>query len=135
MSPQIELEVHSVAPDEPNLRLYATLSQIFSIWLNPFHVLPVMLTTILDLTTDPGDKNLTNGDKSFYYITMQDDLYQPTEYIKFVLPHAFVMFICIIGDFLLSWVDEKGYIPNFLLQGGNPVYDIDRKVSEIESES
>ncbi|THC95657.1 hypothetical protein EYZ11_004870 [Aspergillus tanneri] len=115
MSPQIELEVHSVAPDEPNLRLYATLSQIFSIWLNPFHVLPVMLTTILDLTTDPGDKNLTNGDKSFYYITMQDDLYQPTEYI--------------------NWVDEKGYIPNFLLQGGNPVYDIDRKVSEIESES
>ena len=72
MSPRIEMEIHSigvylifcslrVAPpsvnsdlafDEKNLKLYVHMSQIFSIWVVPFHVAPVTLTTVLDLTTD-----------------------------------------------------------------------------------
>ncbi|KAL4865392.1 hypothetical protein BDV12DRAFT_200139 [Aspergillus spectabilis] len=133
MSPRIELEVRSVAFDKENLKLYVSIFQIFSIWLIPFHVAPVSLTTVLDLTTDPGtgdsDSNSisTNGksdDKkqTLYYIQKQEDFYQPSEFIKFVLPygghflvlmwHAFASLFSIFGAYALwpvMWAEERGW--------------------------
>lgn len=44
--------LRAVAFDESNLILYVTLSQIFSVWIWPFHVSPATLTVKLHLTTD-----------------------------------------------------------------------------------
>lgn len=123
------------------------MSQLFTIWLVPFHVAPVTLTTVLDLTTDSGDRSLTNGEKTLYYIQKQEDLYQPTQFVKFVLPHIgnwivvalhfFATLFCILGAWVLwpfIWLEEQGYIPNYLLKGGNVVYDMQKKVDEIKGE-
>ncbi|KAH8435139.1 uncharacterized protein LDX57_012768 [Aspergillus melleus] len=147
MSPRIELEVHSVAYDEANLKLYVQMSQIFTIWIVPFHVAPVTLTTVLDLTTDSGDRNLTNGDKTLYYIQKQEDLYQPTQFVKFLFPHFghwfvrlfhfFATLFCVWGAWLFwpfIWLEENGYIPNYMLKGGNLVSDIHQKADEIKGD-
>lgn len=158
MSPRIEVEIHSVgwylienlldiktkaltgsAYDEDHLRLYVCLSQIFSIWLVPFHVAPVTLTTVLDLTTDPGD--------GLYYITKQEDLYQTSEFIKFLIPHfghflvlafhTLATIFCVLGTVLLSpviWLEEKGYIPGRAVKGGNVACNMERKIPEIRDE-
>lgn len=123
------------------------MSQIFTIWIVPFHVAPVTLTTVLDLTTDSSDRNLTNGEKTLYYIQKQEDLYQPTEFVKFVLPHIggwlvallnyFATLFCIWGAWLfwpLIWLEENGYVPNQMLKGGNVAYNIERKVDEIKDD-
>ncbi|PWY88244.1 hypothetical protein BO70DRAFT_427058 [Aspergillus heteromorphus CBS 117.55] len=87
MSPTIALGVESVAYDKPNQKLYVTMHQTFSIWLIPFHSSPVHLTTVLSLTTDPGDgRTPTSGPAKRYYIAAQEDCYQPSEFVKFVLP-------------------------------------------------
>ncbi|KAI9932488.1 hypothetical protein ASPWEDRAFT_22264 [Aspergillus wentii DTO 134E9] len=147
MSPRIELQVHSVAYDEKNLKLYVNLSQIFSIWVVPFHVAPVNLTTVLTLTTDPGndDKHLTNGEQKLYYISHQEDLYQTSEFIKFLLPHVghlfvlifhvFATFFCILGVaalWPLMWLEEKRYVPGQLLKGGNIASNMAKKIPEIK---
>ncbi|KAL3447196.1 hypothetical protein BJX65DRAFT_277563 [Aspergillus insuetus] len=123
MSPHIDLDVRSVAYDKENLRLYVTIFQIFSIWLIPFHSAPVTLTTVLDLTTDPGDGRAAAAQgKKRYYIKKQEDFYQPSEFIKFVMPigghflvmmwHAFASLFSIAGVFLLwpiMWAEDRGY--------------------------
>lgn len=125
MSPHIELDVRSVAYDKENLKLYVNVFQIFSIWLVPFYSAPVTLTTVLDLTTDPGEekKDVARGNRAKrYYIQKQEDFYQPQEFIKFVMPfggsllvamwHAFASLFSIIGVFALwpiMWAEEKGF--------------------------
>ncbi|KAJ5538915.1 hypothetical protein N7494_008394 [Penicillium frequentans] len=141
MSPRIEMEIHSVAFDEQNLKLYIHMSQIFSIWIIPFHVAPVTLTTVLDLTTDSSQ---SHDDHPLYYIKKQEDLYQTSEFIKFVLPHVghwlvsawhlFATFFCIIGVFALwpmLWLEENGYLPGRIAQG-NLAYSIDRNIADIK---
>ncbi|KAL4940446.1 hypothetical protein BDV06DRAFT_196668 [Aspergillus oleicola] len=117
MSPNIDLRVDSVAYDEDNLRLYVSIHQVFSIWVIPFHMAPVSLTTVLSLTT-----NADADGKKRYYITKQEDLYQTSEFIKFVVPYggqlaillwnAFATLFSIVGVYLLYPVmiaEERGW--------------------------
>ncbi|PLB49944.1 hypothetical protein P170DRAFT_435229 [Aspergillus steynii IBT 23096] len=123
------------------------MSQIFTIWIVPFHVAPVTLTTVLDLTTESGDRGVTNGERTLYYVKQQEDLYQTTHFVKFLLPHIgawmvsffqfFATLFCICGAWLLwplIWLEENGYVPNYLLTGGNIAYDIQQKVDEIKKD-
>ncbi|PYH47001.1 uncharacterized protein BP01DRAFT_390653 [Aspergillus saccharolyticus JOP 1030-1] len=134
MSPRIEMEVQSVAYDKPSQKLYLTMSQIFSIWLVPFHVAPVTLTTVLSLTTDPEDgRTPLQGSGKRYYIKKQEDFYQPSEFIKFVLPwgigqllvlaaQTWATLFCIVGCAVfwpLVWLEEKGVVPGRVLRKGN----------------
>ncbi|OJJ50106.1 hypothetical protein ASPZODRAFT_128710 [Penicilliopsis zonata CBS 506.65] len=147
MSPRIETDIHSIAFDEQNLKLYVTLSQIFSIWIVPFHVSPVTLTTVLTLTTgqDGASQSLPNGEKRLYYIARQDDLYSTSEWIKFLIPHIghwlvmigqlFATIFCVMGVFVLypvMWLEEKKVIPDRFLKKGNLVYNIERKIPEMK---
>lgn len=124
------------------------MSQIFSIWLVPFHVAPVTLTTVLDLTTDSAQSNApTNGDHGTrYYITKQEDLYQPSEFVKFLLPHVghwlvlawhlIATLFCVLGVTALwpmLWLEENGYLPTWISRG-NLVYDLGNKIPEIKKE-
>lgn len=122
------------------------MSQLFSIWLLPFHVAPVTLTSILTLTTSPGEeKHTTNGTRTHYFIAKQEDLYQTSEFIKFVVPHighlviytwqAFATLFCLFGVALfwpLVWLEERGWVPGRVLRGGNLVSDIDKKIPDIK---
>ncbi|ODM22426.1 hypothetical protein SI65_00014 [Aspergillus cristatus] len=146
MSPRIEHQIHSIAFDKDNLKLYVNMSQLFSIWLIPFHVAPVTLTTVLTLMTSPGEeKHTTNGTRTHYFIAKQEDLYQTSEFIKFVVPHvghlviyawqAFATLFCLFGVALfwpLIWLEERGWVPGRVLRGGNLVYDIDKKIPDIK---
>ncbi|KAJ5606638.1 hypothetical protein N7510_009419 [Penicillium lagena] len=148
LSPRIEIEVHSIAFDEDHLKLYVNMSQIFSIWIVPFHVSPVTLTTVLDLTTDATHSDApTNGNHTLYYIKKQEDLYQTSEFVKFVVPHVghwlvlawhlIATLFCILGVGLLwpmLWLEENGYLPGRIAKGGNVAYDIQNKVSEIKDQ-
>jgi hypothetical protein len=131
--------------DAETLKLYVHMSQIFSIWIVPFHVAPVTLTTVLDLTTDSTKSSTpTNGARHLYYIAKQEDLYQTSEFIKFILPHVghwlvlgwhlIATFFCLIGVTLLwpiLWMEENGYLPGRIAQG-NLAYNIDLKEHEIK---
>jgi hypothetical protein len=124
------------------------MSQIFSIWLVPFHVAPVTLTTVLDLTHESVKSDArTNGDHKRYYISKQEDLYQTSEFVKFLMPHIgrWVVFawhliatlFCVLGVTLLwpiLWLEEKGYIPGRFLRGGNLAYNMERKIPEIKGQ-
>lgn len=147
MSPRIDLEVKSIAFDQDNLKLYVTISQIFSIFIIPFYLAPVTLTTVLTLTTDPSeyrgykdfeksgrklqpqqysdqsseDTKFDGDQKTKYWISSQEDLYQTAEFVKFILPFGigvFVVFVwhvlatagCVLGSLVLSpvtWAEEK----------------------------
>lgn len=137
--------------DEDKLKLYVNMSQIFSIWLVPFHVAPVTLTTVLDLTYDSAKSNATtastNGDHKAYYISKQEDLYQTSEFIKFLLPHIgywlvfgwhlIATLFCVMGVALLwpiLWLEEKHYIPDRFLRGGNLAYNMEKKIPEIKEQ-
>ncbi|KAF2739418.1 hypothetical protein EJ04DRAFT_484221 [Polyplosphaeria fusca] len=116
MSPKIDITVHSVAFDKPNLLLYVTISQIFRIWLVPFYRAPVKLVTVLELRHNKGDGK--------YYITSQNDLYQVDQFVKFVAPGGWVLvwlwqfwatLFCLLGAVALwpvsvveEWVGRKG---------------------------
>ncbi|KAE8152841.1 hypothetical protein BDV25DRAFT_137514 [Aspergillus avenaceus] len=133
MSPRIEMRVHSVALDKPNLKLYVTMSQVFTIWIIPFHIARVTLTTVLDLTTDPTGSSLPSGPKrgkEKYYISKQEDLYQTSEFVKFILPHvgywivvgmhAFATVFCVLGVFLWApfvFLEERGLLGGLLGRG------------------
>ncbi|RHZ62566.1 uncharacterized protein CDV56_108084 [Aspergillus thermomutatus] len=146
MSPRIEHQ--STAYDENHLTLYITLSQIFSIWLVPFHVSPVKLTSVINLTTNAGgQKPLTNGDRTLHYIAKQEDLYQVSEWIKFLVPHvghlfvlafqSFATLFCIVGVAIfypIMWLEERRVIPYKMLRKGNLVYNIEKKIPEIKKE-
>lgn len=122
------------------------MSQIFSIWIVPFHVAPVTLTTVLNLTTDaPRSNPSANGDKALYYIAKQEDLYQTSEFVKFILPHVghwlvlvwhlIATFFCVLGvTFLwpMLWLEENGYLPGQIVQG-NLAYNIGSKIPEIKN--
>lgn len=124
------------------------MSQIFSIWIVPFHVAPVTLTTVLDLTTDDSlSDSPTNSDRTLYYITKQEDLYQSSEFVKFVVPHIghWLVFtwhliatvFCLLGVTLLwpmLWLEENGYLPSRIARGGNLAYNIENKTPEIKNQ-
>ncbi|KAJ5190163.1 uncharacterized protein N7498_009148 [Penicillium cinerascens] len=145
MSPRIKMDIHSIAFDEDHLKLYVQMSQVFSIWIVPFHVASVTLTTVLDLTTDSKKASSSaNGARPLYYISKQEDLYQTSEFAKFILPHVghwlvtswhlIATLFCLLGVTLLwpmLWLEENGYLPGRIAQG-NLAYNIDRKVSEIK---
>ena len=109
LSPRIEVHVESVAFDRENLLLYAGIRQVFGVWFVPGYKARPKLVTVLRLVrtwrhgTDThlldddsldadGDKQATEtevvealkGRK--YYIASQEDLYQTSEFVKFVLP-------------------------------------------------
>ncbi|KAF2747179.1 hypothetical protein M011DRAFT_65742 [Sporormia fimetaria CBS 119925] len=74
MSPRIDITVHSVAFDKPNLLLYVNLSQVFRIWIFPWYGAPVKFVTVIGLEHHHGK----------YYIKSQDDLYQTDQWIRFI---------------------------------------------------
>lgn len=139
---------NSLAFDEDKLKLYVNMSQIFTIWLVPFHVAPVTLTTVLDLTYDSVKSDATtNGDHKLYYISKQEDLYQTSEFVKFIMPHIgyWIIFgwhliaslFCLLGVTLLwpiLWLEEKRYIPDRFLRGGNWAYNMEKKIPEIKGQ-
>lgn len=133
--------IHSLpAFDKPNLKLYVTISQVFSIFIIPFYSAPVTLTTVLDLERRIPDEKANSptaplrhqnpsetagGPAPLYYIASQEDLYQTSEWIKFILPfgigvsivtawHVFATLFCIIATFPLwpiVWLEENRYLP------------------------
>ncbi|PGH23579.1 hypothetical protein AJ80_02359 [Polytolypa hystricis UAMH7299] len=127
MSPRIDLEVQSVAFDSHTLTLYVSLSQTFYIFIIPFYKAPVRLTTILSLTTTPPSSSSSSSSqrKPLYYIAAQNDLYQTSEFIKFVAPFGigvtavaiwqfFATVFCVLGSWVLcgvTWAEEKGWLP------------------------
>ena len=126
------LKFHLTAFDKHAMLLYVSLHQIFSIQFLPFHKSHVSLTTVLHLTklnTFPAPTSQhevkasqrTDG-RAKYYITSQNDLYQTSEFVKFVFPWfglgtvgvmlwQFVATIfCIMGAVLgwpISWLEEN----------------------------
>ncbi|KAJ5679963.1 hypothetical protein N7462_008207 [Penicillium macrosclerotiorum] len=143
MSPRIEMQIHSIAFDEPHSKLYVHMSQIFSIWIVPFHVAPATLTTVLDLSTGSTQNDVSaNGDRTLYYITKQEDLYQTSEFVKFLLPHLghwiilawhlIATFFCVVGVTMLwpmLWLEEKGYLSNQITRGGNVACKMDNMMA------
>ncbi|KAG8528173.1 uncharacterized protein KY384_007090 [Bacidia gigantensis] len=122
MSPRIELEVESLAFDEKNLILYVSLSQVFRIWIIPFFAAHVHLTTVLRLIEDHATTTVQEGKKRpKYLIQSQNDLYQVTEFVKFVswfgilrvlvlVAQLVATGLCVIGAGLLwpvSWVEQN----------------------------
>lgn len=134
---------YGTAFDQDNLKLYVTISQIFSIFIIPFYLAPVSLTTVLTLTTDPNEyrgykdfektgrqlqhsdhsseETRYDGETTKYWISSQEDLYQTTEFVKFILPfgigvfavfvwHVFATAGCVLGSLVLSpvtWAEER----------------------------
>lgn len=110
----------SKAFDEKNLILYATIHQIFSIWIIPFWRAPVTLTTVLQLVEIPPSSSAREK-RLTYLIQSQNDLYQVTEFVKFgslfgvlrvlVLLGQFIATgFCVLGAYLLwpvSWVEQN----------------------------
>ncbi|KAH6851391.1 hypothetical protein BKA58DRAFT_415195 [Alternaria rosae] len=119
MSPRIDCTVQSVAFDETNLVLYATIFQIFRIWFIPFYYAPVRLTTVLHLRQSPSNSSSSQSPKSKYYIAKQEDLYQVDQWIRFVAPGAWMLIwlwqawatvFCVAGTVLLwpiTWMEEN----------------------------
>ncbi|KAF2115230.1 hypothetical protein BDV96DRAFT_599597 [Lophiotrema nucula] len=99
MSPRIDITVHSVAFDKPNLLLYVSISQVFRIWIVPFYRAPVKLVTVLELKHNKGD--------NLYYIDSQNDLYQVDQFVRFIAPgfgkilvwmwQFWATFFCLLG--------------------------------------
>ncbi|EGP83777.1 unnamed protein product [Zymoseptoria tritici ST99CH_3D1] len=116
LSPRIEIEVESIAFDEKNLLLYLTIHQVFAIWFVPFYRVSARLTTILTLVRRKPHRNPSavgghDHTPNKYYISQQEDLYQVSEFMKFVLPWGVgwaiaVVFgvvataVCVVGAFL-----------------------------------
>jgi hypothetical protein len=112
--------------------LYVSMHQVVSIQFLPFHRSHVSFTTVLHLTklqTFPIETSShqvkasqrTDG-LSKYYITSQNDLYQTSEFVKFVLPWFGIgtigvmlwqytaTFFCIVGAVLglpITWLEEN----------------------------
>lgn len=123
---------YSAAFDKQAMLLYVTLHQVFSIQFLPFHKSHVSLTTVLHLTklqtfpTETSSHEVKASQRidgcSRYYITSQNDLYQTSEFVKFVLPwfglgtigvmlwQFTATFFCIVGAVLgwpITWLEEK----------------------------
>jgi hypothetical protein len=112
--------------------LYVSLHQTFSIQFLPFHKSHVSLTTVLHLTKLQPFPTLKSqhevkatqrtDTRSKYYITSQNDLYQTSEFVKFVLPwfglgtigvmlwQFIATIFCIIGAVIgwpITWLEEN----------------------------
>ncbi len=108
------------------------MHQVFSIQWLPFHKVAVAITTVLHLVRSESipDSNSSHEHKhaqhtdgrTKYYIQSQNDLYQTSEFIKFVLPwfglgtisvmlwQFFATFMCVIGAVLgwpITWIEEN----------------------------
>ncbi|TID22213.1 hypothetical protein E2P81_ATG11319 [Venturia nashicola] len=113
LSPQIEIQVNSVAFDQDALLLYAHISQKVRIWFIPFYCAHVSLVTVLQLVQDKQT--------SKYLIKSQDDRYQVNEYIRFFwfggsflvgVWQIFTALFCSIGAVLTlpqTWVEEHWF--------------------------
>ncbi|KAF9890119.1 hypothetical protein FE257_006280 [Aspergillus nanangensis] len=96
--PNVAVEIHSTALDEEHLKLYVTMSHTFAFWFLLFHSGPVVLTTVLNLQKD----SLKDPNKPLYYITQQEDFYQTSEFVKFVVPRFGDLFV-ISAQLLATW--------------------------------
>ncbi|KAK8152159.1 hypothetical protein BKA80DRAFT_211647, partial [Phyllosticta citrichinensis] len=124
MSPRVDISINSVAFDKHNLILYVHLSQIFRIWVIPFHHAPVSLVTVLQLER----RSSAAGDGK-YYIASQNDLYQTTEFPRFVFPPAFLIVwfwqlfatvFCNVAALVLTpvtWAEERLWREGWLTGG------------------
>ncbi|KAK8227175.1 hypothetical protein HDK77DRAFT_484304 [Phyllosticta capitalensis] len=147
MSPRVDISINSVAFDKQNLILYVHVSQIFRIWFIPFHYAPVSLVTVLqlekhspyeDAVADSSSVRTasTNGQSSSsavagskYYIASQNDLYQTTDFPRFVFPPAFLlvwiwqlfaMVFCNVAALVLTpltWAEERLWREGWLTGG------------------
>jgi len=132
MSPHIALRIDSVAFDKHAMLLYVSMHQTFSIQFLPFHKSHVSLTTVLHLTQlQPFPTQISQHEvkitqrtdgRSKYYITSQNDLYQTSEFVKFVLPwfglgtigvmlwQFVATIVCIMGAVIgwpITWLEEN----------------------------
>ncbi|KAK7516107.1 uncharacterized protein IWZ02DRAFT_50243 [Phyllosticta citriasiana] len=157
MSPRVDISINSVAFDKQNLILYVHISQIFRVWVIPFHYAPVSLVTVLQLERHSphdgavggagggggGDANSTRSTSTNggsrqgssavgdgrYYISSQNDLYQTTEFPRFVFPPAFVIVwfwqlfatvFCNVAALVLTpvtWAEERLWREGWLTGG------------------
>jgi hypothetical protein len=132
MSPQIALDVTSVAYDKTNTILYVGVEQSFRI----FPIAPLGYRADVSLTT----KLLLqyNEQDSKYYIKSQDDLYQTTEFSKFVwfgiwrlvwVWQFLSTVICLLLAYLgapISWLEERyqvGEVKNLPKRTGHALKD------------
>lgn len=109
LSPVIELDVESIAFDEPHGRLYVSATQIFTYWFFPFIRIPTTLVVVLELQKmqrrratrvqdesssehssdgpqqpDGGSGDESGGEDERWYIKSQTDLYQFEQWIGFI---------------------------------------------------
>ncbi|MCJ1355042.1 MAG: hypothetical protein MMC33_005033 [Icmadophila ericetorum] len=104
------------AYDARNLILYASLHQLFRIWIIPGFSAPVRLTTVLHL------KKHSQHSQAKYLISSQNDLYQLTEVVLFgsyfrILWGLLIFWqfvatgLCVLGAMVLgpgmTWVEEN----------------------------
>lgn len=100
-----------VAFDEKNSILYVSLTQTFRIFFIPLYAARVHLTTVLHLHHEPSDNK--------YYIASQNDLYQVDQWVRFILPgawvlvymwHFFASAMCVLGAAVgapVTWAEER----------------------------
>jgi hypothetical protein len=126
--------------------LYVNISQIFRIWVVPFHRSPVSFTTVLRLKHSRDDGK--------YYIQSQDDLYQVDQFVRFVLPpgwiliwiwHYWATFFCVVGTFVLwpisaleQWLWQEGQYERLgkreFVVDGNELEELDKNDMVKEGE-
>lgn len=78
------------------------MAQTFSLFIIPFYYAKVPLVTVLRLVKEDDDR---------FYISAQEDYYQPEDFVKFFLPGAhwlvqifqwFTVVICVLCVLLLA---------------------------------
>lgn len=127
LSPQVSLKVHSVSWDQSTGVMYVGITQVFAIWLIPFHQADVSLVTVLrlvqqqnrlGLSAQDAEVNIDVSEGGKWFIKSQNDLYQTDQFIKFVLPwFAFILplwqyfatLVCVVCSYLfepVTWWEE-----------------------------
>ncbi|KAI1769512.1 hypothetical protein GGR53DRAFT_461234 [Hypoxylon sp. FL1150] len=130
LSPDIKLDIDSVAFDKQQNQLYVSLRQTFTLWFVPFSLWQanVRLVTVLNLDYRPIDETgkptlsvdgaasvpTSDADSDInmqYFIKGQEDHYQVEDFVKFVAPwgasflwilwQLFATVICAVGVALL----------------------------------
>ncbi|KAG9248515.1 hypothetical protein BJ878DRAFT_15994 [Calycina marina] len=114
LSPRIIADIQGNAAFEVDGQiqiLYVEIQQIFSIFFVPFYEANVHLTCKLTLDYNAKDRK--------YMIASQEDLYQPNEFLKFVLPGGATLAwiwqliasgFCILGALFfvpITWLEQK----------------------------